>query len=80
VKCIAWNFDGSNMFEKKKDLKKIRFENGDPIPNMGSYFVFNDDDDSDDDDDNDDDDNDDDDYDDDDSDDDGDNNVNNDYE
>jgi hypothetical protein len=45
VKCIAWNFDGSNFVSKDKDLKKLRFENG--------YFVVNDesdDDDSDDDD------------------------------
>jgi hypothetical protein len=38
------------MFVKKKDLKKVRFENGDAIPDIESYFCFNrDDDDSDDD-------------------------------
>jgi hypothetical protein len=42
VKCIAWNFDGSNFVsnkDKKEDLKKLRFENGDVIPDVGSYFV-----------------------------------------
>jgi hypothetical protein len=43
VKCIAWNFDGSNFvgyFDKDEDeaLKKLRFENGDTIPNVQSYF------------------------------------------
>jgi hypothetical protein len=41
VKCIAWNFDGSNFVsEEDKDdtLKKLRFENGDTIPNVESYF------------------------------------------
>jgi hypothetical protein len=41
VKCIAWNFDGSNFVsieDKKKDLKKLRFENGDNIPKVESYF------------------------------------------
>jgi hypothetical protein len=42
VKCIAWNFDGSNAVDqndKNKDLNKLRFENGDIIPNVESYFV-----------------------------------------
>jgi hypothetical protein len=42
VKCIAWNFDGSNFVrDKDKDegLKGLRFENGDIIPNLRSYFV-----------------------------------------
>jgi hypothetical protein len=42
VKCIAWNFDGSNfvtMSDKKEDLKELRFENGDTIPNVKSYFT-----------------------------------------
>jgi hypothetical protein len=42
VKCIAWNFDGSNIVEhddKDEDLKKLRFENGDIIPNVESYFT-----------------------------------------
>jgi hypothetical protein len=41
VKCIAWNFDGSNIvrvIDKKEDLKKLRFEDGDAIPNVESYF------------------------------------------
>jgi hypothetical protein len=38
VKCIAWNFDGSNFVKWKKDLEKLRFENGDTIPNVESYF------------------------------------------
>jgi hypothetical protein len=42
VKCIGWNFNGSN-FEKWSDgninnLKRLRFENGDTIPNVESYF------------------------------------------
>jgi hypothetical protein len=42
VKCIAWNFDGSNIVEdddKKEDLNRLRFENGDIIPNVESYFI-----------------------------------------
>jgi hypothetical protein len=41
VKCIAWNFDGSNFVGKwdmDENLKKLRFENGDAIPNVESYF------------------------------------------
>jgi hypothetical protein len=41
VKCIAWNFDGSNFmsrYDEKKDLKKLRFENGGIVPNIESYF------------------------------------------
>jgi hypothetical protein len=37
VKCIACNFDGSNFVSignKKEDLKKLRFENGDVIPDI----------------------------------------------
>jgi hypothetical protein len=43
VKCIAWNFDGSNfveLFDKDDDLKKLRFENGDTIPDVESYFFL----------------------------------------
>jgi hypothetical protein len=44
VKCIAWNFDGSNVVErysgKKEDLNQFRFENGDIIPNVRSYFYL----------------------------------------
>jgi hypothetical protein len=42
VKCIAWDFDGSNIVgddDKNDDLKKLRFENGDIIPNVESYFT-----------------------------------------
>jgi hypothetical protein len=42
VKCIAWNFDNSNFvasWNKDEDLKKLRFENGDTIPDVESYFV-----------------------------------------
>jgi hypothetical protein len=42
VECIAWNFDGSNFVgigDKKEDLKRLRFENGDIIPNVESYFI-----------------------------------------
>jgi hypothetical protein len=40
VKCIAWNFDGSNVDDddEKEDLNRLRFENGDIIPNVESYF------------------------------------------
>jgi hypothetical protein len=34
VKCIAWNFDGSNIWNSEK----LKFENGDIIPNVESYF------------------------------------------
>jgi hypothetical protein len=43
VKCIAWDFDGSNFVSKKdenKDLKRLRFENGDIIPDVESYFYL----------------------------------------
>jgi hypothetical protein len=39
VKCIAWNFDGSNFVSKKEDLKRLRFENGNVIPDVESYFI-----------------------------------------
>jgi hypothetical protein len=41
VKCIAWNFDGSNFvgrWDGDEALGKLRFENGDTIPNVKSYF------------------------------------------
>jgi hypothetical protein len=41
VKCIAWNFYRSNFVstgEGKEDLKKLRFENGDAIPDVKNYF------------------------------------------
>jgi hypothetical protein len=44
VKCIAWNFDGSNIVEdddENKYLNQLRFENGDIIPNVESYFYLN---------------------------------------
>jgi hypothetical protein len=42
VKYITWNFDGSNFVrwdEKMENLKRLKFENGDTIPNVESYFV-----------------------------------------
>jgi hypothetical protein len=42
VKCIAWNFDGSNYVrwdDKKKNWKNLKFENGSIIPNVEGYFV-----------------------------------------
>jgi hypothetical protein len=42
LKCIAWNFDGSIFVsdeDKKEDLKRLRFENGDVIPDVKSYFA-----------------------------------------
>jgi hypothetical protein len=39
VRCIAWNFDGSNFVEGWEDLEKLRFENGDVIPDPENYFV-----------------------------------------
>jgi hypothetical protein len=44
VKCIAWNFDGLNVVDmygdKDEDLNGLRFENGDIIPNVESYFYL----------------------------------------
>jgi hypothetical protein len=43
VKCVAWNFDGSNFVsdkDRKEDLKKLRFENGGIISDVESYFCF----------------------------------------
>jgi hypothetical protein len=43
VKCVAWNFDGSNFVrwdDKKENLKELTFENGDIVPNVESYFAF----------------------------------------
>jgi hypothetical protein len=41
VKCIAWNFDGSNFvnFGERINLEIIRFEDGDTIPNIKNYFI-----------------------------------------
>jgi hypothetical protein len=42
VNCIAWNFNGSNFVswnDKNDDLKRLRFENGDIILNVESYFI-----------------------------------------
>jgi hypothetical protein len=44
VKCIAWNFDGSNIvgdYDRNEELNQLRFENGDSIPNVKSYFYLN---------------------------------------
>jgi hypothetical protein len=38
VKCISYNFDGSNTGDEYEDLERLRFENGDIIPNVKSYF------------------------------------------
>jgi hypothetical protein len=43
VKCIAYNFDGSNFvgyYDRNDDLKKLRFENGDIILDVKSYFFY----------------------------------------
>jgi hypothetical protein len=43
VKCIAWNFDGSNFvgdFDRKEDLIRLRFENGDIITKVENYFYL----------------------------------------
>jgi hypothetical protein len=43
VKCIAWNFDGSNFVsnvDKKEDLKRLKFENQNIIPDVENYFYF----------------------------------------
>jgi hypothetical protein len=44
-KSAAWNFDGSNVVEmfggKKNNLIQLKFENGDIIPNVESYFYLN---------------------------------------
>jgi hypothetical protein len=44
LKCIAWNFDGSNFvrfggMDEDKHLKNLRFENGDIIPNVENYLA-----------------------------------------
>jgi hypothetical protein len=42
VKCIAWNFDRSNVVrdgDKDEDLNRLRFENGDTITDVKSYFL-----------------------------------------
>jgi hypothetical protein len=44
VKCTAWNFDGSNVVEdddKKEDLNRLRFQNGNIILNVKSYYCLN---------------------------------------
>jgi hypothetical protein len=38
MKCVAWTFDGSNFMNRKEDLKRLRFENGDIIPDVESFF------------------------------------------
>jgi hypothetical protein len=43
MKCIAWYFDGSNIVnqdDRKDDLKKLKFENGDVIPDVKSYLII----------------------------------------
>jgi hypothetical protein len=41
VRFIAWNFDGSNFVsngKKNENLERLKFENGDAIPNVEDYF------------------------------------------
>jgi hypothetical protein len=41
VKCIAWTFDGSGFVswdDEDGELRKLRFENGDAVPNVQTYF------------------------------------------
>jgi hypothetical protein len=43
VKCFAWKFDRSKFVrsgDKKEELKRVRLENGDIIPDVESYFYF----------------------------------------
>jgi hypothetical protein len=42
VKYIGWNFDRLNFVscgDKKDNLKRLKFENGDVIPDVESYFI-----------------------------------------
>jgi hypothetical protein len=39
VRCIAYNFDGSNVEEGEKDHSKLRYEDGRIIPNVKEYFM-----------------------------------------
>jgi hypothetical protein len=44
VICIGWKFNGLNFVARdskkwKKNSKKLRFETGDKILNVGSYFI-----------------------------------------
>jgi hypothetical protein len=39
VRCIAYNFDGSNVKEGRKDKSKLRYEDGGIIPNVEDYFM-----------------------------------------
>jgi hypothetical protein len=36
IKCIAYNFDGSNV--DRKDFSKLKYENGEEIPNVKDYL------------------------------------------
>jgi hypothetical protein len=36
VKCIAYNFDGSNVHYK--DFSGLKYENGEEIPNVNDYL------------------------------------------
>jgi hypothetical protein len=41
VKCIAWKFNGSNFVsynDWKRELNKLRFENGKAVPEVWNYF------------------------------------------
>jgi hypothetical protein len=42
VKCVAYNFDGSNFIDRDDEdegLENLKFENGDVIPNVNDYFI-----------------------------------------
>jgi hypothetical protein len=39
VKCNFDKLNFVNLDDKKEDLKKLRFENGDTIPDVKSYFI-----------------------------------------
>jgi hypothetical protein len=36
IKCIGYNFDGSNV--NMRDFSKLKYENGEEIPNVESYL------------------------------------------
>jgi hypothetical protein len=44
VKCIAWNFDGSNFVsreDEKEDLKRFKFEKMEILFQMWKVILFN---------------------------------------
>jgi hypothetical protein len=45
VKCSAWEFDESNFVRERHyedDLERLKFEDGDTILDVKSYFVIDD--------------------------------------